>query len=424
MKKIFQKLKAFFIIFRKIKIANYLILAAFACINVFNYCFYANISKSKVEALGKTAALLAKETNSGYVNLSFVNKEGVTEEEFKEIAQYAYKRTYSNVNTFDYDTRMTLNSNQECNPITIDNLGSNYTGIICKNMAADDVGDYFVNYQTGLYFMFKKTGSTQLPDGSTANYIYIRESDADNLIGSGIALNYDDLLTKTLNVSIKIDNEIKTSIWKIQNIILEDVNDKAKAADKRLTELYGNYYLSSIYGMNVFNGFSVDFELSSKSVSNTRMINSALSQFGKGGYTLLFNDKNINDKKGYLKQASDLIHDLFKDDINQTFVLIFSYVLAVIYCVVIYFYFSKVPSYTSHNIFAYIVGFSLPYFVFMLIGKLASVSMIKYFSTSSILINILLTISAIGFMLVAKMDKKDVLNPDKQLVNSKGNNNE
>lgn len=406
------KLRLFFIKFKTLSIFNIIFLALFAVINMSNYMILSNSRSARVESLAYISSKIAKQETSKSVNFSFVNSNPIDNETLKNWADYAYLQTYWKTDTIGYETRLTINSNNYSSSLFIDALGHDYTGIICKNMTFDvstkNEKEEYISYQTKLHFMFNNKGNTKSDfKPGTTNYIYIRQSDAKKLITNPSSdyygLEYVDLLGKPLDVKMvyRSGTEI-IDMWKIDNIILEEIEGKRDDVDKHLSDLFGNYFMSSMYGFSIWQGFCMQYELSTSSSANYRNINRAFAKFGSTDLEVFLDageKASVND----LNSAKSIINSIITKRSNDTLLLIVCCIISFLYLAATYFVFSKIKAFRSTNIFLYIVIFAIEYFVLFALGGFFPASMYKLFSNYAIGINFVLMVMSISLLLITKI---------------------
>lgn len=392
---------------------SYIFISVLAIINVSIYCLFSKTKESSIETLSLLTSQMCK--GDKFCTLSFTDINNESNNVFDDVATYCYEQSFHKVDIKNYDTRMLFNNNDESAKIEFDILGSKHVGIICKNMTLFEESNKNVIWQTNLKteFSIKPTTKTDYKD-KPSNYIYIRESDADLLISSPgtiyYGLTHEELIGKPLDVTISHASKSINDQWKIQNIILENIDEKREENDAHLKSLYGDYFLSSVYCVPVSSGFCVDIELSNSESSNSRNIKRGLTKFDQNNYYASIYSPNIENNEN-AKKGEILINEINANATNNTILIIVSLSILVIYATFMYFAFSKIKTFNIINIPMVILVFAISYALFSVLASISIMNLSRFFSNYAIGINLLSAVDTILLILIAKEGRKDLV-PD------------
>ena len=384
-------------------------------VDIANYSVFSYSKSARYDSLGYQVSIASNKSKSKSINLSFTNKEEIDNKQFQEFANYCYSQSYNNVDINGYDYRFTLNSNSRSNKVNyLDTLGNEKAGLVCRNMdftvkTVNDV-DYYVSNQTGLYFEFPRKGSTQsdFKEGVT-NFIYLRYSDAELLTkmeGTPFyGLTHEELLGKGIDVEVTYQDKVVVDKWKIDNFILETIDGKTESNHKHLTELYGDYFLTSMYGHQLFLGCSIDFELSTSSSSNTRNIKKGINKFGVSDFDIGFssNDSKIQNE---ILTADSMLKKLLKTKDNDVTMLSVCIAYSIVYLVGAYFMFAKSKEFRLQNLILIVLSFVLSYSFIYVMKEISMARYGLFFNEFAVLASFLITLMAIALMYISSMDDK------------------
>lgn len=403
------KLSRFFGRFSELSLTNYLLIFVFLLLNFSGYIGMSFTRVSKEEALGAAVSDVCKKIPAKSLTLSFVNHEKTNNATFQRFASDAYFDSHSKTDTIGYDIRYTFNNVPSGTYVNIDVLGKDYTPVICKNMSVYENDDsVFTNGQTNLHFEFNRSGSTKsdFKEGTT-NFIYIRESDADKLIKSEgtpfYGLTHSQLLGMGLDVELTYQTKTIKDKWKIDNIILENDKDEIEQFDKHLNELYGNYFMSSMYGYPILSGGAIQLELGTSAVANSRNIRYVLLKYGNEDFEITFDSKST---KAEVAELNSFFNGVIStpNDTNIILTIVFSS-LIILFQIASCIAFYNIKAYRVQNICLFAVAFVVPYLIFFVLNKISPFLFGIYFCSFAIVLNLILTIASITSMIVIKINR-------------------
>lgn len=418
-------IKSFFKQMRDVPTLNLVAVFLFILINFANSYIFSFSKSCKYDNLANYVSELVRTTDSKSLNLSMTSKTEISTDTFKELADYSYFQTYYKIDINLYDIRLTFNTNP--NGMTVDysgTLGNKKVGLVCKNMdfveIVNDSNTLYKSMQVGVNFEFPRKGSTtcDFKDKAT-NFIYIRSSDADKLISMQgsiyYGLTHEELLGKPIDVKLAYGDLVIEDKWKIDNIILEEINGKTDKKHQHLLDLYGDYYLSSMYALPLFQGCSVDFELAESAASNVRNMKKALNKFSQKNFSYSFYNVEINDSKK-IPVANSMLTKLLNTKDNDLTITLICVGYSAAYLVGTYFMFSKSKKYRIHNIMFYILSFFFTYTFVFIINSISTAKYGSLFSSYSIIANFFLLVTSIIVMLVSSIEENKVDKQSKEKI--------